>query len=248
LGVIDALVDAADAAADVAIRGVAVGIHYTAVRSRWAGLAGTDRNAARADDPLGPWLGRLAQMRARDVLPLLRSDHQLERTIGLATLNSLFEAPADAVSALDGHSLTLAHARDRHVVTVGRFAFVESLRAVARRVTVLELEPRGDERPAGDASMVLGSAEVVAVTGTTLANGTFDGLVSAIAPGATVILLGPSVPMTPILFSYRVDILAGVVVDDAERLLGAVSQGASRHELHGTRSVVMARSPSLLSI
>jgi uncharacterized protein len=245
VGVVDDLVDLVQPSADVPIGSIAVGMHYTAVTSRWAGLAATDRCATELSGPLGAGVARLQQMTAREVLALLGSGHALGRTIRLATLNSLIEPPSDAVSVPDGQSLVFAHARGRRVVLIGRFRFATALAEVAKVVTVLEFEPRAGESPASEAHDVLAQAEVVAVTGTTLVNGTFDDLVPSFPLGATVIMLGPSTPLSPVLFDHRVDILAGMAVVDPGRLLRAVSQGASRHQLLGAKPVVLTRSRAL---
>ena len=246
MGILDDLADLALPRADVPVEGIAVGVHYTAVRSRWVGLAATGGCSRPADDALAAWLERLRGLPARDLLALLRSDQPVERSIGLATLNSLVGTPPDAIAVPDGHSLLYAHACGRRVALIGRFRFAAGLAGVARDVTVLELDPADGERPASDAPAVLATAEVVAVTGTTLLNGTFDGLVPLFAPGATVIVLGPSTPVSPVLFDHRVDIVAGLAVDDPRGLLAAVAQGASRRQLGGTRPVVLARSGALL--
>jgi len=246
VGILDDLIRLTGPLADTPIGRVAVGSHYTAVLSRCVGMAATGGQAPQADDTLEAWVRQRQQLRAGELLALLRSEAPLERSIGLATLNSLVGTPADAVPVPDGHSLVVAHARGRRVALVGRFRFAASLAEVARSVTVLELEPVDGERPASDAPVVLAAAEVVAVTATTLLNGTFDGLVPLFAPGATVIVLGPSTPLSPVLFEHRVDIAAGMRVEDPDRLLAEVAQGASRHQLGGLRPVVLARSSALL--
>jgi uncharacterized protein (DUF4213/DUF364 family) len=151
------------------------------------------------------------------------------------------------VTTTDGRTLVLEHGRGRRVVTVGHFPFTDALRAAAGRLEVLELDPAPGDRPAMDAATVLADAEVVVVTGTTITNGTFDALEPLFPPAARVILLGPTTPLSPVLFEHGVDILAGTVVVEPDALFRAVSQGASRRQLHGTARVTLARSRKLVS-
>ena len=82
---------------------------------------------------------------------------------------------------------------------------------------MLELEPQGDDLPAAAAPEVLPQADVVGITGSTLANGTLEGLLALCRPEATVVLIGPTTPLSTVLFDYGADVLCGVLVDDPER-------------------------------
>jgi uncharacterized protein (DUF4213/DUF364 family) len=108
---------------------------------------------------------------------------------------------------------------------------------------VIEQQPRGEDLPAAAAAKIVPRAEVVAITGTTLINHTFEELMALCRPEAKVLLLGPSTPLSPILFNYGVDLLSGSVVEDIEAVLQAVSQGANFRQVHryGVRLVTMQR-------
>jgi uncharacterized protein (DUF4213/DUF364 family) len=106
---------------------------------------------------------------------------------------------------------------------------------------VLEQQPQGKDLPAEAASKVIPRADVVAITGTTLINHTFEELMALCRPEALVLVLGPSTPLSPILFDYGVHLLSGSVVEDVEAVLRAVSQGANFRQVHqhGVRLVTM---------
>ena len=61
------------------------------------------------------------------------------------------------------------------------------------------------------------------------------------SPEALVLVLGPSTPLSPVLFRYGVHILSGSVVEDVEAVLQAVSQGANFRQVHryGVRLVTI---------
>jgi len=109
---------------------------------------------------------------------------------------------------------------------------------------VLEKRPQGDDLPADAAHEVIPQADVVAISGTTLMNRTFDPLIALCRPDALVVVLGPSTPLSPVLFDHGVHILSGAVVEDMDPVLRAVSQGANFRQVHrrGVRLVTMQRS------
>jgi uncharacterized protein (DUF4213/DUF364 family) len=84
---------------------------------------------------------------------------------------------------------------------------------------------------------------VVAITGTSLINHTFEGLVQLCRPEAFVLVLGPSTPLSPLLFHYGVHALSGTVVDDVDEVLRYVEQGATFRQIHhhGVRLLTMCR-------
>ena len=65
----------------------------------------------------------------------------------------------------------------------------------------------------------------VLITGTALTNKTLPHLLD-ITRSARVVLVGPSVPLTPLWFELGVHMLAGSVVTDSERLWPVVQEGS----------------------
>jgi uncharacterized protein (DUF4213/DUF364 family) len=78
---------------------------------------------------------------------------------------------------------------------------------------------------------VLPQADVVALTGTSLLNHTFNDLIALCRPDAYVLLLGPSAPLTPVLFEAGVDAISGTRVHDAEQVLLSLAQGATFRQI-----------------
>jgi uncharacterized protein (DUF4213/DUF364 family) len=107
---------------------------------------------------------------------------------------------------------------------------------------VLELRPRPGDLPAERAAEVLPQADVIALTGTSLVNHTFDGLIGLCRPEALVVMLGASTPLTPVLFELGVDAVAGTLVVDIPAALRGVAQGATFPQVGGKRLLTMMRS------
>jgi uncharacterized protein (DUF4213/DUF364 family) len=117
---------------------------------------------------------------------------------------------------------------------------------VAGTLWVLEKRPQGEDLPAEAAGEVVPQADIVAISGTTLMNRTFDDLIALCRPDALVLVLGPSTPLSPIMYRYGAQILSGSVVEDIDAVLRAVTQGANFRQVHrhGVRLVTMQRPAS----
>ena len=140
------------------------------------------------------------------------------------------------------------HGAGRQVALVGHFPFIPQLRDRVGSLTVLELQPRGEDLPADAASKVIPQADVLAITGTALINHTFEGLMALRHPDALVLILGPSTPLSPLLFDHGVNLLSGSVVEDVDSVLRAVSQGANFRQVRrqGVRLVTMQKEETSL--
>jgi uncharacterized protein (DUF4213/DUF364 family) len=130
----------------------------------------------------------------------------------------------------------------RKVAIIGHFPFVDRVRESAEACWALELRPRPGDSPATQASEILPLADVVALTGTSLLNHTFDELMTLCRPEAFVVLLGASAPLSPVLFDYGVDAVSGTVVVDVPAVLKAVGEGATFRQIPGKRLLTMMRS------
>jgi uncharacterized protein (DUF4213/DUF364 family) len=89
---------------------------------------------------------------------------------------------------------------------------------------------------------VIPQADVVAITGTSLVNRTFDGLIRHCRPDAFVSMLGPTSPLSPVFFDYGVDLVAGTQIVDPVAALTVAGQGAIFRQMRGVRLVTMKKS------
>jgi uncharacterized protein (DUF4213/DUF364 family) len=124
---------------------------------------------------------------------------------------------------------------------IGHFPFISRLRGSVGQLWVIEKHPSKDEYPDYAALELLPRADFVAITGTTVINRTVDKLLGLCTPEATVMVLGPSTPLSPILFDYGVDILSGTRVLDEAAVLRTVGQGASFRQVEGVKLLSFTR-------
>lgn len=242
--VIDDLLSSVNAdALDVAPHDILVGLYWTAVYGPRLGLAATptDIKCCGATDVRD--VGELHHQPLRALVSLLRSTHPLEVTIGMAALNSLIPVQSQYGAEVNARDVLLERGRHKKVVTVGHFPFTDALREVAARLWVLELDPADGDLPADAAPDVIPQSDVVGLTASTLLNGTFDSLAALFSRDALVVMLGPSTPLSPVLFDHGVTILGGALVTDPATALHYIGQGSSLHGVPGLRRFSMLKQP-----
>ncbi len=186
--------------------------------------------------------GRLLAYTAAELAALARSERVAEASIGFATINALLEVDEATCVQVNAADVLAERGAGRRVAIVGHFPFVPQLRRVAGTLWVLELRPRGDDLPAARAPEVLPQADVVGLTGTSLLNHTFEGLMAHCRPDAFVVMLGGTTPLSTVLFDYGVDAVAGTRLYDPQAAMLAVSQGATFRQIPGKRLLTMFRS------
>jgi hypothetical protein len=250
---IDALLESLHT--DAPVQQVMIGAFWTAVVLKTdpprCGLASTLRGDAHDTGPPVPSAGRLLEHSGRELAEWLRSSSTLEAGIGAAAFNALLRLPelVDGVgevacTEINAEDVILERGTGRRVAIVGHFPFVERVRQAAEVCWVVELHPRPGDLPAERADEVLSQADVVALSGTTLINHTFDDLIHLCRPDAFVLLLGPSAPLTPVLFEAGLDAVSGTLVTDPGRVVRSVVQGATFRQIKragGLRLLTMTR-------
>lgn len=229
---------------------VRIGAYWTAVMlerdgQRRAGLSSTlggdDDAHHHGGGPPVKEAGQLLTYTATQLAALARSEHLLEASVGIATLNALLNVDKSDYIDVNAADILAERGAGRKIAVVGHFPFLGRVRKLAKMMWVLELHPREDDLPASMAAEVVPQADVVALTGTSLLNHTFDKLISLCRPDTFVIVLGGTTPLSPLLFKVGVDAIAGTLVVDPDGALKAVSQGATFPQIPGKRLVTLFR-------
>lgn len=228
---------------------VLIGLHWTAVVAeieggQRCGLASMlSKPHYHHGEPDVPQAGQLDNLSGSELAILAKSDDPALASVGMAAINALLPHYLEAWNDLKAEETLAKHGADKKVALIGHFPFVDRLRSRVGELTVLEQHPQPGDLPAVAAAEILPQAEVVAITGTTLINHTLGRLMALCSTQATIILLGPSTPLNPVLFDHGVDILCGSVVEAIHPVLKTVGQGGNFRQVRraGVRTVTMAR-------
>ena len=124
-------------------------------------------------------------------------------------------------------ALGAAQGRPANVTVVGHFPHVENIAEYAN-LTVLERNCRdGWDTPDPACEYVMPHTDFAFITGVTIINKTAPRLLE-LTSNAHTVMVGPSVVMTPYLFKWGVEMLAGSVVADPEKVKFAVKNGSGK--------------------
>ncbi len=225
------------------VRTVLVGAHWTVVCSRYCGLAST----MQGDKPHGHEkvrdVGMLHLKSARELAEYALSDIPLEASIGVAAINSLLEPYESKVEAeeINASDVLVRHGSGKAIALIGHFPFIPMLQQKASQLWVIEQKPVEGEYPSAAAAEIIPRADVVALTGSALINHTLDGLLALCRHDALVLVMGPSTPLSPVLFDHGATMISGARVFDEEAVLRTVAQGASFQQVQGVRLVTLSR-------
>jgi len=222
---------------DRPIRRAVAGESLLAVQAARVGLASrpcaapqTGQDSVRLPDP-GTSAHAVAE-RLRD--PDITDTDQISWAI--AAVNALLPPPQQTSKSF-GQEVMAARGAGKNVAVVGHFPFVDAVRAAFANFWVLEKRPQPGDHDASMAATLLPQADVVAITATTLLNGTLAGLLDLCRKGALVILLGPTTPFAPSLFDFGITVLAGCDCEDATAALDGVRHGRLFRDLPQAKQV-----------
>lgn len=225
----------------VPIQKVVIGVHWTLVCSKTCGLASTLISCGSHGHLHMRDVGILHNKNAQELAQWVLSDNLLEASVGMAALNSLIEVDESKLVPMNASEVIARKGKDKNVVIVGHFPFVEKIKNIPRNCWVIEKHPFGDDFPEEAAQEYIPKADVIAITGTAFINQTMENLLSLCQPSSFVMILGPSTPLSPLLFDFGVSILSGARVDDENAAINTIMQGASLPQVNGIRLVTMAK-------
>ncbi len=177
--------------------------------------------------------GRLLQRSAAQLTALAHSESLLESSIGFATINALLSVHPQPGIELNAAEIIAEHGAGKRVAIVGHFPFIERIRTLAETLWVLELRPHDSDEPAERAPELLPQADVVALTGTALLNGTFDSLLAHCRRDATIVILGGTTPLSTAFFDLGISAVSGTRIIDVAAARDTVLQGATYRQIAG---------------
>jgi hypothetical protein len=234
---------AADADPAAVIEDIRIYVNWVLVKTGKWSLSTYFHNMPGFNEPIGmdawmgDWIGRPARAAA---LELLASRKNLRRSVGMACLKSLLPEPPVTI---EGGAMELFEPAITARVPscfIGYFKKAALWREQGYPVTIVELFPRPGDIHWEQADQALQDAELVFMTGLTVVNETLEAVIRRTPSARMRILMGPTVPASPVLFSYGVDVLGITSIDDVELMSG--------YALRGGGSIANAPSGALRSL
>ena len=182
-----------------------------------------------------PWSGTLAGKNVTELAIQILSWNPYEATVAMAAINAVInhdnpllltsepiqteQAPAN-LAVFEWFKPLL---KDKRIVIVGRYPGMERY-AAEFNINVLERQPGPGDLPDPACEYLLPNADWVFLTASSIPNKTFPRL-TELARDAKLVLMGPTVPWLPELVGFGVDYLAGIRIEQPEKLHQAIAEG-----------------------
>jgi uncharacterized protein (DUF4213/DUF364 family) len=220
-------------ARDILVKEIRIGPFWTGVWSKYGGLASTTFTHEPEMPPPIKEAGNLTQKSILELCNYANSNCLLQASVGMAAINSALEVDLNKCQNINAAEILYEKGKNKKVVVVGHFPFVNKLRKLTKKLWVVERKPQSGDIPASEAKRVIPQADVIAITGTALINGTMGELLSWCPKESIVMVLGATTPLSPVWFDYGVDLVSGTRVTDPELLLRLISEGVVFKQIHG---------------
>jgi len=170
------------------------------------------------------------------------SDVIIEASIGMAALNSFIDVDREQCVEVNASTVIRKKGEGRTVAVIGHFPFVKTLKKDVGKLYVFELAPKDSEDLLPERMPeFLPEADVVAITGTSLLNHTFHDIMKHVNDNAFVVMLGPSTPMSGVMFDYGIDMACGSVVVDRQAVENCITQAVPFKSMRGVSHLALMK-------
>ncbi|MEQ8174854.1 MAG: DUF364 domain-containing protein [Syntrophomonadaceae bacterium] len=224
-----------------------VGLHWTLVRSEWGTGAAMTMKGGRA----GEKLDGIAGMPVKRLAGYVKSWDMVQASLGQAAINSVLNTPGHfhlltgkSVEEVDseeanGFKQFLPEISGKKVAVIGHFPGIESLAEICQ-LSIIERIPLEGDYPDTASEFLLPGKDYVFLTGTAFINKTMPRLIE-LSRNAKIILVGPSVPMSPVLFDFGVQAIASMVVVDETLCWRVIKEGGKMKAFKQSGKMVCLR-------
>jgi uncharacterized protein (DUF4213/DUF364 family) len=169
------------------------------------------------------------QFIGQKVSRLIKSNDPLKNTIATAAINA--QITPNKKNVRKGnifHKILKIAGKYDSIGIIGRFPIIHQLKQLNHNVYAFEQKAIPGFFPADRAEELLPNCDLIIITGTTFVNKTLDHILG-LSNGHTLVV-GPTTPLSEILFDFGVDVLAGIICED-DNALNVIRQGGSTKEL-----------------
>lgn len=155
-----------------------------------------------------------------------------EASLGVAAINAyynrepqIYETSINVDGGKDAFILYGEEMQGKKVAVIGHFPFLEKQLRGKCELTILERQPQDGDYPDPACEYLLHDQDFIIVTGSTLVNKTLPRLLQLKNKDSRLIMVGPSVSLSPVLYEYGVDALSGMVIIDEDKTVQIIKKG-----------------------
>jgi hypothetical protein len=222
------------------VKDVFVGVFDIAVESKKLGIATTVTEEFIPHQGIGN-SGPLTKMNVQELAKYAFSNNWLEASLGLAAINSALPTYRQQARQINAKKLIEKYGTDQKVGIIGHFPFVDNSQNKFSELMVFEKYPQDGDLSEKMIPEKLPQADVVAITSTSLTNHSLEFILEHVSTAAYVILLGPTTPLTPILFNYHINALCGVYFDEPQLIKRQIREATPYRKMLGKRYITLLK-------
>jgi len=199
---------------DAIVDKVIVGLNWSMVQAgKYCGIARSPSRGTEGARTIRPQDGFKNQS-LKDMAKLICSCDELSRSIGLAAINAFYNRPKEEIHEKQKWGFANINPPGDDVVIIGDFG--KEMKKRLPLAKVVEREPKQNQIPASQAKEIVVNTDKLIITGQTLPNGSLEPILQSSQEVKWRMLLGPSVPLAPVLFEYGINQLCGTAVHDVK--------------------------------
>ncbi len=238
--ILNQLLNTLEGVSDHSIEEITTGAHIVTVRSRKSGLA----TWAVGQHPIDPGAFSLPEIGSscKAAAQLILSGDPKKASLGMAAFSSLLpDIPSENVIDRNAADIIMELGSDKRVAVIGHFPFVARMKGKFKELMVFEKQPKDGDLDAVLIPEEMPKADVVALTATTLCNGSLAGILDHCSDTAVKLIIGPTTPLCQTTFDLGFDYVAGSIVEDLNLLKKGVVEGVSFKNVKGVRHVLLKK-------
>ncbi|MEA3500728.1 MAG: DUF364 domain-containing protein [Candidatus Marinimicrobia bacterium] len=198
---------------DIPVEEVIIGVFSTLIKAgKYEGVASTlhyERPHQKVKNS-----GSLEKYSLRELAEFSLSDNLIEASVGMAAINSAAAFANNNYSKINAKNIILEKGKGKNIGVIGHFPFLIELKNEFKQLQIFEKQPQENDLSENEIPNYLPDADIIALTATSITNHTFDEVMKFVSKKSFVVMLGPSTPLSPILFDFGIDVVSGTIIND----------------------------------
>ncbi len=232
------LTDTIDSLPDHPVKNITYGAHVVSVESRKTGMATWAWHKHPVPMEALPDPGK--HYSGKQLARLVTDASPLKASLGMAALGSLLpDIPSQHLTDLNAGDLILELGKNKKVAVIGHFPFVEKMKGKFDELMVFEKVPQAGDLEENRIPEKLPTADIVAITATTLSNKSLGNILDNCSDAAVKLLVGPSTPLCSAMFELGFDYIAGSLVEDVDIFRRGIIDGCAFKQIKGIKHVIL---------